>query len=178
MKSKYYIPPKSFFENGVKDEDFIMEVTEKTFGGRCYRSEDPEERFRTDKFDHIDFWWDSPKKGTIGIDAKGLKKNKRTDKYFDDRIQWLELVGNSGKPGWLYGKCEYIAFRTNTSILFVKRCKLADYAESKVVGKTIVFETPEEFYVPYQRKKFGKQDVTIKVPTSDIEEMSDFAIKL
>lgn len=90
----------------------------------------------------------------------------------------MELVGNSGKPGWLYGKCEYIAFRTNTSILFVKRCKLVDYAESKVVGKAIVFETPEEFYVPYQRKKFGKQDVTIKVPTSDIEEMSDFAIKL
>lgn len=178
MKSKYYIPPKSFFENGVKDEDFIMEATEKTFGGRCYRSENPEERFRTDKFDHIDFWWDSPKKGTIGIDAKGPKKNKRTDKYFDDTIQWLELVGNSGKPGWLYGKCEYIAFRTNTHIYYAKRERLAKFAEEMANGKELVFETPHDFYVPYQRKKFGKDDVSIKVPMSDIEKMSDFAITL
>lgn len=176
--SKYYVPPQEFFEKGVSDENFIMEATEKTFGGRCYRSEDYQERLRNDKFDHIDFWWDSPKKGKIGIDAKGMKKNNRRDNYYDDTIQWLELKGVTGYPGWLYGKAEYIAFRTKTSVIYAKREKLARFAEEKVKGKKLVYETPKEFYVPYQRKKYGKKDVMIKVPTSDILELSDFCLSI
>lgn len=175
--SDYYLPPDDFFERGTSDENFVMEATEHFFGGKCYRSEDEKTRMRDDKYDHIDFWWDSPKKGTIGVDAKGLKKNKRTDKEYDDSIQWLELKGVSGYPGWLYGKAEYIAFRTNNGIIYAKREKLAKFAEEKVEGKELVYDTPSEFYVPYQRKKYGKKDVMIKVPTSDIMELADFLIE-
>lgn len=174
--SSYYVPPTEFFEKGTTDENFIMEATEHFFGGKCYRSSDEETRRREDRYDHIDFWWDSPKKGKIGVDAKGLKKSKRTDANYDDTIQWLELKGVTGYPGWLYGKAEYIAFRTNNAIIYTRRDKLAKFAEEKVKGKKLVFDTPRDFYVPYQRRKYGKKDITIKVPTSDIIEMSDFSI--
>ena len=178
MAIKYFVPPKEFFIKGTADENFIMEATEKSFGGRCYRDEDEKTRYLHDKYDHIDFWWDSPKGGTFGVDAKGLKKNKRTDKTFDDSIQWIEIQGNSGYPGWIYGKAKYIAFRTNSSIIYVRREKLANYAEGMVQGKELVFETPMDFYIPYQRKKYGKKDISIKVPTSDILELSDFVLDL
>lgn len=177
MRDFYYVPPRCFFEKGTCDEDYVMEATEKTFGGRCFRKDDEEQRFYDDKFNHIDFWWDSPKMGVIGIDAKGPKKNQRGDKDYDDTMQWLELKGVSGKPGWLYGKAKYIAFRTKTKILFARREKLAKFAERVTEGKELVFENPHGFYIPYQRKKYGKSDVTIKVPMSDIEKLSDFGIK-
>ena len=112
-----------FYRRGLIDETFIMEAVSKTLGGSCEKSSSKE-----DIEDHIDFWWDSPKKGRIPMDAKGIKKNSRSDKSFDDSIHWLELQNVNGKPGWLYGKAEYIAFRTNTRIIFVKREKLLSFA--------------------------------------------------
>ena len=163
---------REFFQKGLIDETFIMEAVSKTLGGKCNKSTDKE-----DIEDHIDFWWDSPKKGRIGIDAKGIKKNKRTDDSYDDSIHWLELQNVRGKPGWLYGKAEYIAFRTKTKIIFVKRDKLLSFALEAIKGKEVVYDTPREFYVPYKRKKWGRDDLSIKVPTSDLEKLADFYIE-
>lgn len=160
-----------FYRRGLVDETFIMEAVSKTLGGSCEKSSSKE-----DIEDHIDFWWDSPKKGRIPMDAKGIKKNSRTDKSFDDSIHWLELQNVNGKPGWLYGKAEYIAFRTSTRIIFVKREKLLSFALEAVSGKDVVYDTPKEFYVPYKRKKWGRDDLSIKVPTSDLLERADFCI--
>ena len=160
-----------FYRRGLIDETFIMEAVSKTLGGSCEKSSSKE-----DIEDHIDFWWDSPKKGRIPMDAKGIKKNSRSDKSFDGSIHWLELQNVNGKPGWLYGKAEYIAFRTNTRIIFVKREKLLSFALEAVSGKDVVYDTPKEFYVPYKRKKWGRDDLSIKVPTSDLLERADFCI--
>lgn len=160
-----------FYRSGLVDETFIMEAVSKTLGGSCEKSSSKE-----DIEDHIDFWWDSPKKGRIPMDAKGIKKNSRSDKSFDDSIHWLELQNVNGKPGWLYGKAEYIAFRTNTRIIFVKREKLLSFALSVTEGKDVVYDNPKEFYVPYKRKKWGRDDLSIKVPTSDLLERADFCI--
>ena len=76
----------------------------------------------------------------------------------------------------MYGKAEYIAFRTNTRIIFVKREKLLSFALEAVSGKDVVYDNPKEFYVPYKRKKWGRDDLSIKVPTSDLLERADFCI--
>jgi hypothetical protein len=162
---------KEFYKKGLIDESFVMDAVKHTLGGEVEKSS----RFE-DVRDHIDFWWDSPKKGRIGIDVKGIKKNSRNDKKPDDTIQWLELQGVTGYPGWLYGKAEYIAFRTFTKIIFVKREKLLSFALEKVEGKETVYDTPKECYVPYKRKKWGRDDLSLKALTSDLEEIADFCI--
>ena len=162
---------KQFYLSGRLDEDFVMDAVKHTLGGEVTRSTKDEDINR-----HIDFWWDSPKKGRIGIDVKGIKKNSRSDKKPDDTIQWLELQGVTGYPGWLYGKAEYIAFRTFTKIIFVKREKLLSFALEKVKDKETVYDTPKECYVPYKRKKWGRDDLAFKALTSDLEDIADFCI--
>lgn len=162
---------REMYFKGLIDETFVMEAVHSTIGGECKKSD-----AKQDIYDHIDFWWDSPKMGRIGIDVKGIKKANRSDKEYDDTINWLELLNVRGNPGWIYGKSTYIAFRTLTNILFVKTVKLQEYVNEKVKGKQLVRENPKEFYVPYQRK--GRQDMIIKVPTSDLVEICDFTIEI
>ena len=162
---------RSFYLKGLIDESFVMNAVKHTLGGEVEKASAKE-----DRFDHIDFWWDSPRKGRIGIDVKGIKKNKRSDSTQDDTINWLELQGVSGKPGWLYGKAEYIAFRTFSKIIFVNREKLLSFALEKVKNKETVYDTPKECYVPYKRKKWGRDDLAFKALTSDLEEIADFCI--
>lgn len=159
-----------YYLSGRLDEDFIMDAVKHTLGGEVERSSKYED---TEK--HIDFWWESPKKGKIGIDVKGIKKNKRNDNACDDTIQWLELQNVQGKNGWLKGEADYIAFRTFTNILFVKREKLLEFALECIKDKDIsVGRNPNECYVPYQR--YGRKDLIVKVKTTDLEKLSDFCI--
>lgn len=71
-----------------KDERFVASLLEHMCGGTCEKSTVDE-----DKKMHIDFWWNSPKKGRIGIDVKGLKRNRRNDSVKDDSIHWIEIKG-------------------------------------------------------------------------------------
>ena len=162
---------RKYYLNGLLDEFFVMDAVKNTLGGEVEKSTELE-----DRFDHIDFWWNSPKKGRIGIDVKGVKKNNRSDEKCDDTIHWLELQGISGKPGWLYGKAEYIAFKTFTRIVFVKREKLLSFALESIEGKEVVYDTPKECYVPYKRKKWGRDDLALKARTEDLVKIADFCI--
>lgn len=162
---------KEFYKKGLIDENFIMEATEKTFGGKCFKATE-----KQDKFDHIDFFWNTPKGERIGIDAKGIKKQKQKDTKLDDSIHWVELKNVNGNLGWLYGKAKYIAFRTFTDILFVKLERLQHFIELKIKGKNLVFSNPKECYIPYQR--YGRKDMIVKVLTDDLRLISDFSIIL
>ncbi len=164
---------RRFYLNGKLDENFVMDAVKETLGGECWRSTRDE-----DVFKHIDFYWESPKKGVIGIDVKGLNKSSRSDKNFDDTIHWLELQNVRGGDGWLKGEADYIAFRTLTKIIFVKRETCLDFALKKIEGKETVYDTPKECYVPYKRKKFGRDDLSLKALNSDLEEIADFCIDL
>ena len=164
---------RRFYLNGKLDENFVMDAVKETLGGECWRSTRDE-----DVFKHIDFYWESPKKGVIGIDVKGLNKSSRSDKNFDDTIHWLELQNVRGGDGWLKGEADYIAFRTLKKIIFVKRETCLDFALKKIEGKETVYDTPKECYVPYKRKKFGRDDLSLKALNSDLEEIADFCIDL
>lgn len=160
---------KEFYEIGRKDEEFVMEATEKTLGGKCERSTKQE-----DMFDHIDFWWDSPKKGRIGVDVKGPRRDKRKGD-FNDSIQWVELKNVQGNDGWLYGKAKYIAFRTLSSIIYVDRERLLAYTLEKVGDKETVYKCPDDFYIPYQR--YCRLDKVVKVPMDDLKKIASFSIE-
>lgn len=163
---------KQFYLSGRLDEDFVMDAVKHTLGGEVTRSTKYEDMFK-----HIDFWWDSPKKGRIGIDVKGLNKNKRGDTEYDDTIHWLEIQNVKGKDGWLKGEAEYIAFRTNTNIIFVNRKKLLDFALESIKNKEVVYDTPMECYVPYKRLKWGRDDLSLKALNSDLLKLADFSIE-
>jgi len=163
---------KKFYLNGRLDEDFVMNAVKHTLGGEVERSSKHE-----DVYEHIDFWWDSPRKGRIGIDVKGLNKNKRGDTKYDDSIHWLELQNVQGNDGWLKGNAEYIAFKTNRNIIFVNRKKLLDFATEAIKNKEVVYDTPRECYVPYKRLKWGRDDLSLKALTSDLLKLADFTIE-
>ena len=157
---------EEFYKEGVQDEYLVMNIVEQCLGGKTFKANEEDDKYR-----HIDFFWESPKKGLIGIDVKGIKKNNRNDKKKDDSINWIELQGVTGYPGWVYGEAEYIAFRTYTDIIFVKREVLVEFAEKTVKNKDIVYKCPKELYVPYQR--YGRQDKVFKCSTEDLRKLSE-----
>lgn len=162
---------QKMYLEGLEDEKLVMEVTKRKFGGdvrKATRNEDVRE--------HIDFWWISKDGNEYGFDVKGVRKNKRSDKVSDDKINWIELVNVQGKPGWVYGNAKYIAFLTNESVLYVPRKKLALYVEEKIKGKPLSTVNPSSCYIPYQR--YGRLDMIVKVPTSDLREIAKHEIKL
>lgn len=161
---------RRMYNAGIEDENFVMEAVEHTLGGKCEKSSKNE-----DMYDHIDFWWDSPKRGRIGIDVKGIKKHNRKDSEVDDSIHWIEMMNVRGNLGWVYGKAEYIAFRTLKKILFVKLTTLQKFAEDKIKGKELVHKNPTECYIPYQR--WQRQDMVFKCPTTDLEKLAEFSIE-
>lgn len=160
---------KRMYSNGIEDEKYVMEAVVNTLGGTCTKSTKEDDMFK-----HIDFWWDSPKKGVIGIDVKGIKKKHRKDKYVDDTIHWVEIQNVRGNKGWIYCEATYIAFRTLTQIIFVKTSTLRDWSEKKVCGKELVHNNPKYCYIPYQR--YQRNDIVYKIPTNDLINLSDFII--
>ena len=160
---------KRMYNAGLEDENFVMEAVQHTLGGKCYKSSKEE-----DMFQHIDFWWENPKGGKIGIDVKGIKKKNRKDKEVDDSIHWIEIQNVRGNKGWIYGDAEYIAFRTLSSIIFVKTSVLRSLSEEKVLGKELVHNNPKSCYTPYQR--WQRQDIVYKIPTEDLIQNSHFII--
>ena len=163
---------KQFYLNGRLDEDFVMDSVKHTLGGDVTRASKYE-----DMNLHVDFWWDSPKKGRIGIDVKGMNKSNRKDSEYDDTIHWLEIQNVNGNDGWLKGKADYIAFKTSDRIIFVNREKLLNFALEAIKDKEVVYDTPKECYVPYKRKKYGRDDLTLKALNSDLINLADFCIE-
>ena len=157
------------YNKGLIDETLVMEAVTHTLGGTCEKASRDE-----DIHQHIDFWWDSPKKGRIGIDVKGIKKKNRKDKDVDDSIHWIEIQNVRGNKGWIYGDAMYIAFRTLTQIIFVKTSILRDLSEEKVMGKELAYSNPKSCYTPYQR--WQRKDIVYKIPTEDLIKISDFII--
>lgn len=170
MSPKLYDITNKFYLEGLKSEEIVRKVTEHYF--ECETR--PATKYEDTK-EHIDFWVIKDEK-EFGVDVKGLRKNKRSDKEYDDTINWLEITNVNGNPGWIYGKAVYIAFMTKKNVLFVPRKKLIKLVEEKTKDKQIVNVNPKEFYQPYQRK--GRLDNIIKVPTTDLIEIAKHIIDL
>ena len=159
------------YNDGVKDELIVMEMTEKHFGGSTVKANKYE-----DTQMHVDFWWFDDNGAKYGIDVKGIKKNNRHDQAKDSSIHWVELQNVRGDKGWVYGESTYIAFLTSDCVLFVPRKRLANYVESTIQGKELVGVNPKECYIPYQRR--GRLDIIVKIPTSDLHYLAKHKISI
>lgn len=162
---------QQYIQDGLNAELLVANLIEEKCGGKCSKTD-----LDDDKFKHIDLWWDSPRHGRLGIDVKGLRKNKRTDVHTDDTIQWVEIQGVTGHKGWIYGAMDYIAFLTNSQVLFVKPSALYGKLLFEIAGKPLETKCPSEFYLPYRRN--GRKDIIVKIPTKDIEEIAHFILPL
>lgn len=160
---------QTMFQEGQKDEELVMMLTEAKFGGTTRRATQDEDCYR-----HIDFWWYDKQNTPYGIDVKGIKRNNRRDVTKDDTIHWVELRNVRGNAGWVYGEAVYIAFLTNTEVLFVPRKRLAVFVEEKIQDKPLVHTCPYETYIPYQRN--GRQDMVVKMPTDDLRKLAQHRI--
>lgn len=67
---------------------------------------------------------------------------------------------------------------THSDIIFVKTEKLRDLTENMGIDKMeVVYDKPKECYIPYQRKKWGRLDITYYIPTYKLRELSSFIVK-
>ncbi len=117
------------------------------------------------KEEDINEHWDVSIDGTK-FDIKALKKVNRSDDEVNPEIHWIEIENVHGKPGWLYGMADYIAFETDKSWLIVKREKLVEWINQNL--KIMVTSEPE----PYKMyRRWGRYDVITLVPTEDLRKI-------
>lgn len=113
---------------------------------------------KQDIYDHIDFLVDGK-----SYDVKGEKRLQRDTDDVDDSI-WLEKMNVRGKPGWVYGKADYIAFLIKNEFWIVDRAKLATYLDTIIECDTIF---PIKRYKKWYRRA-GRKDIITYVYPRDI----------
>ena len=160
-----------FLAAGRVDEAFVAKQLVSHLGGTIDVATQ-----EVDIQDHIDFWWRKPDNAVVGIDVKGMRKRSRSDPRPDNDITWLEFQNVLGARGWLYGKAKYIAFRRIGLTAFVDRVTLASYAERLVAGKQVVDVRPAVCGIPYTRRRWGRNDITVMVPLDDVQALAEFVL--
>lgn len=162
---------ETFVALGRQDESFVAKQVLSQLGGTIVVASQEE-----DVKDHVDFWWTKPNGERVGVDVKGMRKKSRSDLRPDNDITWLEFRNVLGEVGWLYGKAKYLAFRRIGLTVFVDRLKLVQYAENLVRGKQVVDVRPTLCGIPYTRKRWGRNDITVMVSLDDIQALAEFIL--
>lgn len=154
-------------QEGREDEIYVKEILESEGMTVTFAEE------KEDMYSHIDLWVEHNGniKG-IGIDVKGRKKDRQKDNKFNDSIHWIERQNVNGRKGWLYGSAKSIAFRTNDMVIFVPRKRLINLVESKTDLTSYVTDCPKGFYIQYKRAKWGRDDLSLKIPTKDLIDIA------
>jgi hypothetical protein len=138
-----------------------------------------------DKIDHWDWKVISIKTNKHSfVDVKGAKKEFRSDDKYDYNLSSNELQNVIGNIGWLRGKSHKIAlvlvdlnlkegFDPNApnKILCFNTKELCKWTENKIKDKQITDENLRGvYYEPYQRSKWGREDICVKSKISDMKK--------
>jgi hypothetical protein len=164
---------QNFYQEGINDEDMVMESTMRVFGGYAFHSTKNE-----DCYSHIDFFW-SPAENSeykVGFDVKGRRKNSRSDSKYSCDVTWIEVQNVTGRNGWIYGQAKYISFVTDKDILYVDRTALVSMYDEKVNKSLVKDSIPSNCYELYQRK--GRKDLIFKARIEDIRNISKYVVPL
>ena len=110
---------------------------------------------------HIDYWHDD-----IGVDVKG---NNLPDEI------WVELKNVQGKPGWVFGEAQYIAFDMPEvhGFVFVKREQLKDYCSNNVDFSSMVTKN-EAYKKCYSRR--DRDDLITFLTLQDLKEIPSYKV--
>jgi hypothetical protein len=97
-----------------------------------------------------------------------VKKEK--DATIEKDMTWLEKKNVDGNVGWLFApKLQAVAFQRKGKFHIIPIEALRNLYEEKVLDKSaLVFDKPTEPYIQYSRVKWGRQDVAVLAPFSDI----------
>ena len=123
-----------------------------------------------DMYDHIDLWITNPVTGKRkSVDVKDKDEGRGVFVY-------LELSNVHGGPGWLYGKSDWIMFKTKDNWIMVDRLALVAALHTKLInngGYPILYNKREVgYFQAYSRKTYGRKDIMIKVPLEFILSVS------
>lgn len=179
-----------YLAKGKKDEDIAMHVIEETLGGKCFRPSNYKTAEYIDIECHTDFFWSSPKGYLCSIDKKSPKKINRLDEKETNEYTWIEIKNVNGKNGSACCQVEnlakigykvennrdYCCYEIDNIYFFIQRIKLENWIKKQIKNKEIVSSNPNQPYIPYQRK--NRQDLIVLVPINDIENLSQFEIKI
>jgi len=99
------------------------------------------------------------------IDVKALKSKRRGTAKDEDTI-WVEFKNNVGKPGWLYGEQDFVAFEGLQDYIIVRTGLLRRLAE-KLCNTTELVDSPREaLYKGYSRR--NRDDLISIIKRSDL----------
>lgn len=138
---------KEFIIGKLKEDDFASMFTNVTPSTK-----------EEDMYEH----WDL----NIGvkIDVKSLKKESRSDLFYNENFHWVELKNVRGKLSWLYGDADFFAFETEEYWVIVEKLRLQEFIANKTKEKEI--STSKDPYELYRRE--GRKDIIVKVKTIDL----------
>lgn len=138
---------RDFFWNGKVAEASLRDILDKSRPATV----------NEDVHDHFDL------EIKFKIDAKGLKKIRRTDAEKNQNFHWIELRNVAGNKGWLYGKADFFAFELEDYWVMVRKEALINLVETKTIKEHRDRPTP---YHLYGRK--GRQDLLTLVSSYDL----------
>ena len=126
---------------------------------------------KEDRLHHIDFWVDG-----ISYDVKAEKKLNAWDKETNPNVIWMEFIGISGYPGWLYGKEQKLSFQSGKELLIVDRDKLRQYAEDNIPVSPVQVGGDKPYKMKYGRRSY--KDVMAFVWREDIKHLIEEIIPI
>ena len=103
------------------------------------------------------------------VEVKGMKRLNRKISQ-DDSLVCIEIQGNTGYPGWLYGKSTHIAFLMKEGFVLVTRKKLVELIE-KIVDVKIepIPSVPnKKLHVIYRRVRYKHLDKIVYISKEEL----------
>lgn len=147
---------KEFIIGELKEDDFSKLFTSVT---KSTTSEDI--------YEH----WDL--KITAKIDVKSIKKQARSDVFYNENFHWIETMNVNGDRGWLYGDADFFAFETMDYWIINDKLTLQKFIEDKTKDKVIgSLKDPYELY-----RRANRKDIVTKVKTLDLFYLAKQIIK-
>jgi|GEM_PF-1669359 len=125
-----------------------------------------------DIYEHIDYFTEDGR----SFDVKVCKKLNH-GKELTQEFTWIELIGNTGFPGWISGKATHIAFSIIDEYILADREELKQFIKEKVKGTELFYKPEKDIkpYVKYRRRSVNK-DMIVLVPIEDIKNLKNTEI--
>jgi len=159
---KHRFNSKGSAEIGQCAEDLFVEMARKR--GWAVLDATKEQNYK----EHWDYLLRKPDLACY-VEVKGMKRVNRNANQNDQMI-CIELQGNTGYPGWLYGKATHIAFLMREGFVLLSRPKLVEKIESIIdVNAQPVPSIPKkELHTIYQRVKFKHKDKIVYITKEEL----------
>jgi hypothetical protein len=87
------------------------------------------------------------------VDVKCMKRVSREDPEPQDKFVWVEFMNVRGKPGWLYGEAQFIAFETKDGFAMVERIDLIDHCNQYVNKEINAYKPQDALNAVYRRER-------------------------